>query len=185
MERATAAPPATASEPPSQKSFCTSTMMSACTRSLCGGMAPCLGFFAVAAEDRRDRRVPTGQLEGVGGEFGERRLVPLACLGERLAADDLAVLDEFLQQHAVGRPEVRRRSQQDPLGHRLAAGRAFPYGPLAAAAPWLPHGSLGDRLQHRVVDDFLVGDWFGGPGHELVDERRRRGPGPGDQRGPY
>ena len=31
MERATAAPPATASEPPSQKSFCTSTMMSART----------------------------------------------------------------------------------------------------------------------------------------------------------
>ena len=31
MPRATAAPPATASEPPSQKSFCTSTMMSART----------------------------------------------------------------------------------------------------------------------------------------------------------
>src|SRR5215831_3027842 len=55
MPRATAAPPATASEPPSQKSFCTSTMMSA-------------------------RTIPTVSCDSC--EAGNRLLEPQACLGD-------------------------------------------------------------------------------------------------------
>src|ERR1700742_3217055 len=101
MERATAAPPGTASEPPSQKSFCTSTMMSARTvLPYAGGRPPAPGMgrlrppyprgrpplvlrlFAVVAEDRGDGRVAAGQLHGVGGQFGEHRRVPRTCLGQ-------------------------------------------------------------------------------------------------------
>src|ERR1700726_1646168 len=97
MDRATAVPPATAREPPSQKSFCTSTMMSARTGLLyAGGDPPALGFFTVTAEDRGDRGVAAGQLHGVRGEFSERCRVPRPGLPQGLASDDLPVADEFL-----------------------------------------------------------------------------------------
>src|SRR5258708_1436373 len=59
MARATSPPPATASEPPSQKSFCTSTITTART-----GRA--YGIRPVAHRDRLAEAAPGGPLPGRG-----------------------------------------------------------------------------------------------------------------------
>src|SRR5689334_20483813 len=68
---ATAAPPATASEPPSQKSFCTSTTISA------------LVTGALLEEGGRDRGLAAGQLQALPRHGDERRPQPFAALGQR------------------------------------------------------------------------------------------------------
>src|ERR1700685_2328295 len=124
MERATAVPPGTASEPPSQKSFCTSTMMSARTETLyCprgddppappdhGGPArpPVPPAVRSAQKARRPHTVAevTLCLLGVGGEDG----------GDgRVAARQLQrVRGQLGESLDVPRPRVGKRLAPDDL----------------------------------------------------------------------
>src|SRR5215468_8371870 len=90
MPRATAAPPATASEPPSQKSFCTSTMMSA-------------------------RTIPTVSCEYCDGD--NRLLEPQRALQpgdpERCAARQQAYLGSYSPTSAAVPAVIRTSSSKD------------------------------------------------------------------------
>src|SRR5699024_4708038 len=110
--RATSAPPATASEPPSQKSFCTSTTIRA--------WAPRLSRSAMSASlishprcvrvvdrtvlievGRLDHRLSSGHLQRVQRQLTARADMPLPSGSKVLLADDLASTDERHQQVAV------------------------------------------------------------------------------------
>src|ERR1700712_545923 len=77
MSLATWAPPVTGSDPPSQKSFWTSTTMRACFMGR---------RLLVALEARLDHRVALGELASDEGQLGAGALVALAGRLERLAA---------------------------------------------------------------------------------------------------
>src|SRR5919199_2002290 len=98
MARATAAPPVTASEPPSVKSFWTSTMIRA--RRV---MSASLGAARRGRrlEDRGDRRLAARQLPARSGQFRDGRRVPVACGLQGFGADHLALLHQPEEQAAV------------------------------------------------------------------------------------
>src|SRR4051812_1644342 len=157
MPAATAAPPATGSEPPSQKSFWTSTMISArdtgpplCGRNDGDGHGRVAGRQLQTLPRYRDQALPE-----VLPRIRERRLV-----------DDLPGGDERPLQQAVVRLVVRHAlGHHDLVGGR--PGRLVPaYRGLAAA-----HGCLVLRaLDHRLALDL----------DQLVDQPGGRRPGPGD-----
>src|SRR5688500_5213813 len=96
MAAATAAPPATARLPPSQKSFCTSTTISA---RLIGGPSSC-GHGV-------QRRLPAGECPGLLRQGGARPLVVGPGLAQRIhrrgGGADLACLHERDDEVAVAR----------------------------------------------------------------------------------
>src|SRR3954463_12386396 len=184
MAAATSAPPDTASEPPSQKSFCTSTMINALLiaappqtdpdeREATPAEQETSARASVVQELRRNRRVATRKLEGARRQFRQRPLVAGAGLGQRLAADDLPAAYEGAQQ----RPVVRTRGRlagRDDLGDGLAVLAQVPYPPFAPTAARLADRALGHRPQ-RALRRLRAR-------HQLVDQRRRRCARSGDQR---
>src|SRR4051794_37316807 len=92
MSLATWAPPVTGREPPSQKSFCTSTTISARFMR---------GRLLVALEARLDHRLALGELPCDQRKLGARPAVALARVLQRLTSDHLAPGDERHQQEAV------------------------------------------------------------------------------------
>src|SRR3954451_15843675 len=105
---ATAAPPVTGSEPPSQKSFCTSTMMSAlATANPLRGRDDGDGYGRVAGRE----------LEALPRYRDQALPQVIARLRERRRVDDLAVRHERpLQQAVVGRVVGHALGEDDLLG---------------------------------------------------------------------
>src|SRR3954453_23117539 len=114
MAAATAAPPATGSEPPSQKSFCTSTTISArCP--FCrtfSGMGGVLRVVADRGHVGGDGRVPAAELSSCGGGLGEGGHVPGRRVVQTLPSDDLTCGDQPSQQLSV--VTVVQRLEADP-----------------------------------------------------------------------
>src|SRR5829696_6689715 len=139
---ATSAPPPTGSDPPSQKSFCTSTTISAVRPAM-----PLLPSISSVQEYRRDRRLAAGQRESLPRHRDERVAQVVARLLEGRQAVDrgAAAQQRHWQQPVVlaerGRP---RRPEGNLLDRR--PGRLVPaQGRLAAAARLLGRAALGDR----------------------------------------
>ena len=112
MAAATAAPPATGSEPPSQKSFCTSTTISA--------LAMVSTFRAGTLERGRDRRFALGELQALPRHADQRLAQPLPAVGQRrqVRHDVAAAHQRDLQLPvvlvAVRRVVPRRRGRRPP-----------------------------------------------------------------------
>src|SRR4051794_24843773 len=98
MARATPAPPVTAREPPSVKSFWTSTMISA-RRVMVASLGPRQG--GVGLHERRDGRLAAGELASGRGQLRHGPGVPRPGRGDGLGPDHLPALDELNQQRAV------------------------------------------------------------------------------------
>src|SRR3954449_11021739 len=102
MSLATWAPPVTGSDPPSQKSFCTSTTMSACFMG--GGYSSATRLVrtgSVPLEAGLDDRVALGELTGHQRKLTARALVSLPRGRERFAPDHLAVAHQRHQHRPV------------------------------------------------------------------------------------
>src|SRR5947207_12629414 len=160
MPAATSAPPATAREPPSQKSFCTSTMISARTGAASGR----------GDDGHRERRVAGGELEALPGNRDQGVAQPLpALLQAGQAGGDGTPDNELLLQQAVARLPVRYPlGDDDLLGG--GTGRLVPAHRGLAPA----HGGLVlAALDHRP------------PVHldQLVDQPGGRRAGAADHRG--
>src|SRR4051794_22063167 len=170
MACATAVPPVTASEPPSVKSFWTSTMISARR-----GMVTSLGSgHRIRLHERRDGRLPARELATRRRQLRHGRRVPRPGRLERLGADDLAVLDQLHEQRAVVAVVDRLVPDADHLGLRDAGGPAPAPRPLATADTDLVRALLrdADELAARAL-----------PRDELVDQTRGGGTAAGHQRG--
>src|SRR4051812_43905999 len=125
MSLATRAPPATGSDPPSQKSFCTSTTIRALDMDR--------GYRARASlEERRDDRFAPGHRLRLHGELGAGGRMPLPGRGEGLPTDDLAAADERDEQLPVVAVVARGGADPDHLRLRDPVGRAAAERVLAA-----------------------------------------------------
>src|SRR3954469_595045 len=118
MSCAACAPPVTGSEPPSQKSFCTSTTISArfMLARLAARRRPGDPPRSAAHVHGRDDRVALRQRAGRHGQLGAGEEVPLAHGLQRLPPDDLAALHQRHQQRAVVAVVLRRGADPDHLG---------------------------------------------------------------------
>src|SRR4051794_21199301 len=138
MAAATAAPPATARLPPSQKSFWTSTTISARL------MRPPPASFG----HRLQRGLPPGECPRLLRQRGPHPLVVRAGrgegLGRRCLAADLTGAHQGDDEVPVARARLDRGTG-DHLGDRRAAGVVSPDGVLAAPHRVLALGPLGHR----------------------------------------
>src|SRR5687768_5126241 len=120
MSWAAWAPPVTASDPPSQKSFCTSRTMSArfmiaSVVVRAGTVSPAAGGGGVSHVDGLDHRLAFRHLLGRRWQLGASTGVSVACLVERLGADDQAIPDQLDEERSVVAVVLRRRADADDL----------------------------------------------------------------------
>src|SRR4051794_14611265 len=136
MPAATAAPPETGSEPPSQKSFCTSTMISA--RDM---------WEPLSGRDDRDGngRVAGGELQALPRYRDQALAQVIAGFLQGGQVGDLAAGHERALQQPVVHDVVRHALGDDDLLDGRTRGLVPPDGGLAAADRRLVLGALDHR----------------------------------------